>query len=100
MESQVEEARDGVRAMDVQRRALVEHLKNIELEVHGLKNRITQDKQDIERLTKDIKNSVVIVNKVKLKKNSAHLQILQTLKIRLDLLNNELEKQIQVRTRA
>jgi len=44
-----------VRAMDEQRRALVEHLKNIELEVHGLKNRITQDKQDIERLTRDVK---------------------------------------------
>jgi chromosome segregation protein len=57
LESQVEDARSGVRSMDEQRRSLVEHLKNIELEVHGLKNRITQDKQDIERLTKDIKSS-------------------------------------------
>jgi chromosome segregation protein len=41
--------------MEEQRRALVEHLKNIELDVHGLKNRLNQDKQDIERLTRDIK---------------------------------------------
>ncbi|NLE00601.1 MAG: chromosome segregation protein SMC [Fibrobacter sp.] len=55
IEEQVESSRNEVRAMDEQRRALVEHLKNIELEVHGLKNRITQDKQDIERLTRDVK---------------------------------------------
>ncbi|MFP4162391.1 MAG: chromosome segregation protein SMC [Chitinispirillaceae bacterium] len=55
LEEQVEIARAGVRTMEEERRALVEHLKNIELEVHGLKNRIAQDKRDIERLTRDIK---------------------------------------------
>ena len=56
LEEQVENSRNEVRSMEEQRRALVEHLKNIELEVHGLKNRINQDKQDIERLTRDAKN--------------------------------------------
>ncbi len=55
LEEQVEQARAGVRGMEEERRALVEHLKNIELEVHGLKNRIAQDRRDVERLTKDIK---------------------------------------------
>jgi chromosome segregation protein len=55
LETQVEDARGGVRSMEDQRRRLVEHLKNIELDVHGLKNRIAQDRQDIERLTRDIK---------------------------------------------
>lgn len=55
LETQVETARNEVRAMEEQRRNLVEHLKNIELEMHGLRNRINQDRQDIERLTRDIK---------------------------------------------
>ncbi len=55
LEELVDEARAAVRAMEEQRRRLVEHLKNIELEVHGLQNRITQDRRDIERLTKDIR---------------------------------------------
>lgn len=55
LEEQVETARAGVRSMEEERRALVEHLKNIELEVHGLKNRVAQDKRDIERLTRDVK---------------------------------------------
>lgn len=57
LEEQVDAARAEVRAMEEQRRKLVEHLKNIELESLGLKNRINQDRQDIERLTRDIKLS-------------------------------------------
>ena len=40
--------------MEDERRGLSEHLKNIELESHGLRNRLAQDRQDIERLTKEI----------------------------------------------
>ncbi|MDR0331685.1 MAG: hypothetical protein LBH93_08270 [Chitinispirillales bacterium] len=36
------------------RAALAEHLKNIELEVHGLTNRIANDKRDITRLESDV----------------------------------------------
>ncbi|KMQ50520.1 chromosome segregation protein SMC [Chitinispirillum alkaliphilum] len=55
LEEQVNEARSALRLMEEERRTLVEHLKNIELEVHGLNNRLAQDKRDIERLTRDNK---------------------------------------------
>jgi len=51
---QSETARDSVRAMEEERVALADHLKNVELEVHGLTNRIGLDKRDIERLAGDI----------------------------------------------
>jgi chromosome segregation protein len=56
LEQKVESARNEVLSMDAQRRELIEHQKNIELEVHGLKNRINQDRQDIERLSRDMKS--------------------------------------------
>jgi chromosome segregation protein len=40
--------------MEEERLTLAEHLKNIELEAHGLANRISGDKRDIERLANDI----------------------------------------------
>jgi len=52
--AQSETARNGVRAMEEERVTLADHLKNVELEVHGLTNRIGNDKRDIERLTGDI----------------------------------------------
>jgi len=52
---QSETARDGVRAMEAERVALADHLKNVELEVHGLTNRIGNDKRDIERLAENIR---------------------------------------------
>jgi chromosome segregation protein len=51
---QSEAARAGVRAMEEERAALADHLKNVELEVHGLTNRIGNDKRDIERLAGNI----------------------------------------------
>jgi len=51
---QLETARNGVRAMEEERVALADHLKNVELEVHGLTNRIGNDKRDIERLAGNI----------------------------------------------
>ncbi|MBN1127597.1 MAG: chromosome segregation protein SMC, partial [Chitinispirillaceae bacterium] len=53
LESRVETARAGVRSMEDERRAKTEHLKNAELEAQGLANRLSQDRQDVERLTKD-----------------------------------------------
>jgi chromosome segregation protein len=53
LEAQVEEARAAVRAMEDERRAKAECLKNTELEVQGLSNRVSQDRQDVERLTKE-----------------------------------------------
>jgi chromosome segregation protein len=40
--------------MEEERAALAEHLKNVELEVNGLTNRIAGDKRDIERLSNEI----------------------------------------------
>ncbi|GBU22322.1 chromosome segregation protein [Fibrobacteres bacterium R8-0-B4] len=51
---QSETAREGVRAMEEERAALADRLKNVELEVYGLTNRIGNDKRDIERLTDNI----------------------------------------------
>ncbi|MDR2592045.1 MAG: chromosome segregation protein SMC [Chitinispirillales bacterium] len=52
--AQSETAREGVRAMEEERAALADHLKNVELEVHGLTNRIGNDRRDIERLADNI----------------------------------------------
>jgi len=51
---QAEAARAGVRAMEGERIALADHLKNIELEVQGLTNRIAGDRNDMERLANDV----------------------------------------------
>ncbi len=53
LEAQLEETRLTVRAMEDERRALADKLKNHELEVQGLRNRLSQDRQDVERLTKE-----------------------------------------------
>jgi chromosome segregation protein len=53
LEAEVERLRSDLRAKDDERRALVEHQKNHELELQGLSNRIAQDRQDVERLTKE-----------------------------------------------
>jgi len=60
LEEQAESARIGVRSMEGDRTALAEHLKNIEIEVHGLTNRIAGDKRDIERLSNDITQFSVV----------------------------------------
>jgi chromosome segregation protein len=39
--------------MEDERRALADRLKNHELEVQGLRNRLSQDRQDVERLAKE-----------------------------------------------
>jgi chromosome segregation protein len=53
LEARVEEVRAALRAMEDERLVKIEHFKNTELEVQGLTNRVTQDRQDVERLTKE-----------------------------------------------
>ena len=57
LEVSVEEVRKNLRAMEDERRLLVERQKTIELEVQGLGNRLQQDRQDAERLTKENEKS-------------------------------------------
>jgi chromosome segregation protein len=53
LESQIEEERKNIRAMEDERRLLAERQKNCELEVQGLCNRLQRDRQDVERLIKE-----------------------------------------------
>jgi chromosome segregation protein len=53
LEAEVERMRASVRTMEDERRGRLEHLKNSELEVLGLTNRVRQEKQDVERLIKE-----------------------------------------------
>ncbi len=53
LEVRLEETRKTVRAMEDERRLLADRLKNHELEVQGLHNRLQQDRQDVERLSND-----------------------------------------------
>jgi chromosome segregation protein len=96
LEQQVEEARNKVRAMEEKRKELVEHLKNIELEVHGLKNRINQDKQDVERLTRDIKALTERKN-AKIEDKRRAISDISDLEISQQSLRQELEAQQQAR---
>ncbi len=96
LEKQVEDARNEVRAMEEQRKELVEHLKNIELEVHGLKNRINQDKQDVERLSRDIKTLNERKN-AKIEEKRRALSNISELESSQQLLRQELEAQQQAR---
>jgi len=97
LEISVEQARSEVRAMEEERRALVEQLKNVELEAQGLKNRINQDRQDIQRLTRDValfseRRQAKSEDK---RKAIAEIADLDTLQERLKL---ELQHQTSVRT--
>lgn len=97
LETSVDGARSEVRAMEEERRALVEQLKNVELEAQGLKNRINQDRQDIQRLTRDMalfseRRQAKSEDK---RKAIADIADLDTLQERLKL---ELQHQTSVRT--
>ncbi|NLG16897.1 MAG: chromosome segregation protein SMC [Fibrobacter sp.] len=96
LEEQVDIARNEVRDLEEQRRALMEHLKNVELETHGLKNRINQDKADIERLSRDIKSLTERkASKIEEKRNA--LSEKANLESGLESLNIELENGRQAR---
>jgi chromosome segregation protein len=53
LEARLEETRKTVRAMEDERRVLADGLKNHELELQGLHNRLQQDRHDVERLKKE-----------------------------------------------
>jgi chromosome segregation protein len=54
IETEGEQSRVGLAATQEERNRMAEHLKNIELEMMGLTNRINQEKQDVERLAQNI----------------------------------------------
>jgi len=56
LQEKVEESKSNLSTMDTDRKTLADHLKNVELEMLGLANRINQDKSDIERLHKEIES--------------------------------------------
>ncbi len=75
LEGQIESSKDKLCSMEDERRELADHLKNVELAMHGLKNRIEQDKQSVERLNKDIKNFSVNKQQKIEDKNKAEVEI-------------------------
>lgn len=54
LEQQVGSAKEVVADLEAKREAIAEHLKNVELEAHGLESRINQDRSDIERLGREV----------------------------------------------
>jgi len=54
VEAEGEQSRTGLAATQEERNGMAEHLKNIELEMMALTNRINQERHDVERLTRDI----------------------------------------------
>ncbi len=54
LEQQVGAAKAVVTDLETKRETIAEHLKNVELEVHGLESRINQDRSDIERLGREV----------------------------------------------
>ena len=82
--------------MEKQPKELAEHLKNIELEVHGLKNRINQDKQDVERLSRDIKTLNERKN-AKIEEKRRAISNISELENSQQSLRQELEAQQQTR---
>ena len=97
MSNRLRDSRNEVRAMEEQRRSLMEHLKNVELETHGLKNRINQDRQDIERLSRDIKTFTERKQMKIEDTRSAHSEIAD-LDSSMESLKQELETQRGIRT--
>lgn len=97
LDVRVEHARGEVRDMEEQRKILTDQLKDVELESQGLRNRIQQDRQDIERLTRDIElygEQKEAKNEEK-RKAAAEIANLDTTRERLKL---ELQYQISVRS--
>jgi chromosome segregation protein len=56
LEGQIESARGRLTEMEDERIKLAEHLKNVELAMHGLRHRIEQDRHSIESLNGDLRN--------------------------------------------
>jgi chromosome segregation protein len=71
VEARVEQSRTALAAMQEERNGMAEHLKNVELEMMGLANRIHQEKQDVERLTSNVKQFTLKKEKIAEEKRKA-----------------------------
>jgi chromosome segregation protein len=97
LEAKVEAVRDGVRCMEDERRAKVEHLKNVELEAQGLTSRLSQDRQDVDRLIKENKRNV---ERKQQKAGERQKSITEVARLQQTVasLGEEQQSQIEVRT--
>ncbi len=75
IETEGEQSRTGLALTQEERNRMAEHLKNIELEMMGLANRINQEKQDIERLSKNIVDFTAKKESVSIEKHNAESEI-------------------------
>jgi chromosome segregation protein len=73
--TRVEQSRAALASMQEERNRMAEHLKNIELEMMGLTNRISQEKQDVERLLSDVQQFTAKKEKVAQEKRLALAEI-------------------------
>jgi chromosome segregation protein len=76
IEERVEKSKTGSRDLQQERNQCAEHLKNIELEMMGLTNRLNQGKSDIERLSLNVKNYTAKKEKIVEEKRRAESEIL------------------------
>ncbi len=75
IETLVDSSRAALAAMLEERNRMAEHLKNIELEMMGLVNRINQEKQDVHRLLSDVQHYTAKKEKVAQEKQQALAEI-------------------------
>lgn len=92
LEEQVGKARERQSTMDIERRQLAEHLKNVELEMHGLTNRINQDRSDIERLGREVGDYTNRRGSLLREQQQASVEM-QNLTERVESLKEQLERQ-------
>jgi chromosome segregation protein len=78
VEELVEQSKAGLLELQKERNGHAEHLKNIELEMMGLTNRIQQEKSEVERLAGNAKNFSAKKEKVIEEKRRAHKDITDT----------------------
>ena len=78
IEELVEQAKSALAGLQQERNGNADHLKNIELEMMGLTNRINQEKADIERLAATLKNCALKKEKVLEEKRQAQTDITDT----------------------
>jgi len=78
IEALVEQAKAAFSDLQQERNGHADHLKNIELEMLGLTNRMNQEKTDIERLAATLKNCAIKKEKVVEEKRQAQTDITDT----------------------
>ncbi|HEX7511328.1 MAG TPA: hypothetical protein VF335_08515, partial [Chitinivibrionales bacterium] len=78
IEELVEQSKTGLSGLQQERNGHAEHLKNIELEMMGLTNRINQEKADIDRLGATLKSCSLKKEKIIGEKRQAQTDIADT----------------------